>query len=228
MTEFISKEKIFANATKLAEILLESENYSDFHERLSTSDIDYIENKTYEVAPSGFIDFNHHLYEDINHMNSISGGLYLDMTLVLFIMSIIICSLLEYFTSYYMEKLFKTRWWDYSNRKFNINGRVCLFNMICFGILSLVIMYGVNPFLLDTIHKIDPMVLKTVVSILMTIFLIDLGISTKIIYNFKGISKNVLTDATEEVNKKVKEVLLSKGVLLRRIAQSYPNFKIRR
>lgn len=153
---------------------------------------------------------------------------YLDMPLVLFIMSIIICSLLEYFTSYYMEKLFKTRWWDYSNRKFNINGRVCLFNMICFGILSLVIMYGVNPFLLDIIHKIDPMVLKTVVSILMTIFLIDLGISTKIIYNFKGISKNVLTDATEEVNKKVKEVILSKGVLLRRIAQSYPNFKIRR
>lgn len=153
---------------------------------------------------------------------------YLDMPLVLFIMSIIICSLLEYFTSYYMEKLFKTRWWDYSNRKFNINGRVCLFNMICFGILSLVIMYGVNPFLLDIIHKIDPMVLKTVVSILMTIFLIDLGISTKIIYNFKGISKNVLTDATEEVNKKVKEVILSKGVLLRRIAKSYPNFKIRR
>ena len=153
---------------------------------------------------------------------------YLDMPLVLFIMSIIICSLLEYFTSYYMEKLFKTRWWDYSNRKFNINGRVCLFNMICFGILSLVIMYGVNPFLLDIIHKIDPMVLKTVVSILMTIFLIDLGVSTKIIYNFKGISKNILTDATEEVNKKVKEVILSKGVLLRRIAKSYPNFKIRR
>ena len=89
-------------------------------------------------------------------------------------------------------------------------------------------MYGVNPFLLDTIHKIDPMVLKTVVSILMTIFLIDLGVSTKIIYNFKGISKNILTDATEEVNKKVKEVILSKGVLLRRIAKSYPNFKIRR
>ena len=153
---------------------------------------------------------------------------YLDMPLVLFIMSIIICSLLEYFTSYYMEKLFKTRWWDYSNRKFNINGRVCLFNMTCFGILSLVIMYGVNPFLLDTIHKIDPMVLKVVVSILMSLFLIDLGISTKIIYNFKGISKNVLTDATEEVNKKVKEVILSKGVLLRRIAKSYPNFKIRR
>ena len=78
MTEFISKERIFANATKLTEILLNSESYANFHERLSVSDLDYKENKTYEVAPSGFIDFNQHLYEDINHMNSISTGLYLE------------------------------------------------------------------------------------------------------------------------------------------------------
>jgi len=84
MTNFINKEKIFANATKLAEILLASENYSDFHERLKSSDIQYDENKTYEVAPSGFIDFNHHLYEDINHMNSISTGLYLEKSFVTF------------------------------------------------------------------------------------------------------------------------------------------------
>ena len=84
MTEFISKEKIFANATKLATILLESESYSDFHDRLLSSDINYVENKTYEVAPSGFIDFNQHLYEDINHMNSISTGLYLEKSFVTF------------------------------------------------------------------------------------------------------------------------------------------------
>lgn len=84
MTEFINKERIFANATKLAEILLVSENYSDFHEKLSKSNIDYNENKTYEVAPSGFIDFNQHLYEDINHMNSISTGLYLEKSFVTF------------------------------------------------------------------------------------------------------------------------------------------------
>ncbi len=84
MTKFINKEKIFANATKLAGILLESENYSDFHERLSKSDIEYNEIKTYEVVPSGFIDFNHHLYEDINHMNSISTGLYLEKSFITF------------------------------------------------------------------------------------------------------------------------------------------------
>lgn len=84
MTDFINKEKIFVNVTKLTKILLESENYSDFHERLSKSDIEYNEMKTYEVAPSGFIDFNHHLYEDINHMNSISTGLYLEKSFVTF------------------------------------------------------------------------------------------------------------------------------------------------
>ena len=84
MTQFIKKEKIFANASKLTELLLNSTNYEDFHNRLKNSDIDYVENKTYEIAPSGFIDFNHHLYEDINHMNSISTGLYLENSFITF------------------------------------------------------------------------------------------------------------------------------------------------
>ena len=146
----------------------------------------------------------------------------------MFLASIIVCTILEYLTSYFMEKLFKTRWWDYSKRKFNINGRVCLFNSLCFGIMSIIIVYFANPLFLNIIHRIDPMVLKVVVVILSVLFIVDFGISTKIIYNFKGISKNVFTDATEEINKKVKEVLLSKGVLLRRIAKSYPNFKVKR
>lgn len=151
---------------------------------------------------------------------------YLDGPIVLFVMSMVICTILEYFTSYYMEKIFKTRWWDYSDRKFNLNGRVCLFNTLCFGILSIVIMYYLNPLLISMLESIDIMLLKVITSILMIIFLIDIGLSTKIIYSFKGISKNILSDATEEVNKKVKEVIMSKGVLLRRIAKSYPNFRV--
>ena len=43
--------------------------------------------------------------------------------IILFFMAIVICSILEYSTSYIMEKLFKLRWWDYTDKKFNINGR---------------------------------------------------------------------------------------------------------
>ncbi len=49
-----------------------------------------------------------------------------------FIFSILICGILEYFTSFFLEKIFHARWWDYSNRKFNINGRICLENLFIF------------------------------------------------------------------------------------------------
>ena len=49
---------------------------------------------------------------------------YLNNIFTLFIMNILICSVLEYFTSYILEVIFKARWWDYSNKKFNINGPI--------------------------------------------------------------------------------------------------------
>ena len=49
-------------------------------------------------------------------------GRYKYDALVLFVMAIVVCGTLEYLTSLVMEKMFKARWWDYSQRKFNING----------------------------------------------------------------------------------------------------------
>ncbi|HBB29668.1 MAG TPA: hypothetical protein DC000_10580, partial [Clostridiales bacterium] len=51
-----------------------------------------------------------------------------DSIFLVFIFGLIVTSTLEYFTSYAMEKLFHSKWWDYSNNRFNINGRVCLLN----------------------------------------------------------------------------------------------------
>ncbi len=49
--------------------------------------------------------------------------------------------ILEYITSFVMEKLFHARWWDYSKRPFNINGRVCLLGYIVFGAGAVLIRY---------------------------------------------------------------------------------------
>ena len=56
--------------------------------------------------------------------------------LMLFLMGVVITSTLEYITSYLLEVIFHMKWWDYSKRKFNINGRVCAWNSSLFGILS--------------------------------------------------------------------------------------------
>ena len=70
-------------------------------------------------------------------------------------MAILVCGTLEYLTSYFMEKIFHARWWDYSQRKFNINGRVCLNTIIPFGLLGMFIMYVSNPFLIGKIESLS-------------------------------------------------------------------------
>lgn len=81
-TQLISKEKISTQTTNFADILMKSSCYSDLHENIIKSNIEYSEEKVFEIVSSGFFDFNHHLYKDINHMNSISTGLYIEMSLV--------------------------------------------------------------------------------------------------------------------------------------------------
>ena len=147
--------------------------------------------------------------------------------IVLFCMAVIVCSILEYLTSYIMEKIFKTRWWDYSNKKFNINGRICLSNLIVFGIMGLVMVYLINQFLINILNKIDPILLKCVVSILMVLFVIDFFVSFSVTSKIKNVGKVVFKDSTEEINAKVKEILLSKGKLTRRVIKAFPNFDIR-
>ena len=143
----------------------------------------------------------------------------------LFLESILICSILEYFTSYIMEKLFKTRWWDYSNRKFNINGRICLETMIPFGVLGCLLIYYINPFFTSLLLSVSPSIIKVVAIILSIIFIIDFIISFKIIFNIRGIIKDVTKDSTDEITKIVKETL-NKSKIYRRISKAFPKFKI--
>ena len=70
---------------------------------------------------------------------------YKDNILTVFILSTVICSILEYLTSYIMEVLFKTRWWDYSTQKFNLNGRICGKNSLLFGLAGILVIYIIHP-----------------------------------------------------------------------------------
>ena len=64
-----------------------------------------------------------------------------------FVLAMAVCGTLEYLTSYAMEKLFHARWWDYSHRRFNLNGRVCAGTLIPFGLMGLGMVYVARPVL---------------------------------------------------------------------------------
>ena len=108
-----------------------------------------------------------------------------DNLILLFFASMILTTILEYFTSWVMEKLFATKWWDYSNYKFNIHGRVCLLNSVLFGIMGIVAVHFVHPFVLSWLYKIDGFWTKFLALSLLGIFLVDLFFTLRSLVNFK-------------------------------------------
>ncbi len=152
---------------------------------------------------------------------------YMNDYVVFFVMSIIVCSVLEYLTSFFMEKIFKARWWDYSNKKFNINGRICLINSIAFGVVATVIMYFVNPEINMIISKIPEDTLQIISIILFVIFAVDYVVSSKLMLSFKDTLSKVKLDNTEEITEKIKQVLREKSIFTRRIVHAFPNVKLK-
>ncbi len=147
--------------------------------------------------------------------------------LALFLGSIFICSILEYFTSYLLEKIFKARWWDYSHLKYNINGRICLETMLPFGIGGVVIVGLVNPLLVLVLNKI-PFICRLIISIiLLIVFIVDVITSFTVIYGIKGKIKYLDGDNTDEIKDKVKQIFLNNSYIYRRLIKAFPNLFIK-
>lgn len=133
---------------------------------------------------------------------------YVDDIIIMYFMSLLICGSLEYFTSYIMEKVFHARWWDYHNTKFNINGRICLETLLPFGLVGTALVKYVNPMIFNLLDKIPQNIKTIVLTIITLLFIADVIISFKVIFNFrKNVKKaeNEIKDNTEEIVKKVKE-----------------------
>ena len=135
-----------------------------------------------------------------------------------------ICGILEYVTSYLMEKLFHARWWDYNNFKFNINGRICLETLIPFTIIGQIILRYASPTFINILSDMPVVWLHILTGTFLLIFITDMLISYNIIRSFKKIS-NEAKDNTEEITKKVKEIL-SKTWRGKRLVSAFPNLDI--
>lgn len=141
---------------------------------------------------------------------------------VLFASTFFICSILEYLTSWMLEKIFKMRWWDYTDMKFNINGRICLETMLPFSIFGTLIVKYINPFFLKTINSIPNNIVIILAIIFFTILLIDTIISCNVIFKLKHITKNLRKDSTEEISKAVHKVIHNNIFMYDRIVKAFP------
>ena len=151
---------------------------------------------------------------------------YKNDLLTVFILGIFICSTLEYITSYLMELLFKTRWWDYSNHKFNLNGRICGQNCLLFGIGGIIVIYAIHPIIIKLINIIPKNIFITITIIILIIFITDIVFSLNVINHFKKTLSNIdlKKDSTQEFSKLVKETIYKNNkIFQKRLMNAFPD-----
>lgn len=167
---------------------------------------------------------------------SVEGSL-----LGLFVYSFILTSIIEYVTSFILEKAFNSKWWDYSDEKFNIRGRVCLKFSVYWGAAAIVIYKVVNPIVIDIVRSI-PEGMATLLSYsLLGLLLVDLAFTMSSLTELRSITNRFskvvdraralkLSDAERVI--KLKSLLLEYDNLRKklnfnhnRLLRSFPTFK---
>lgn len=116
----------------------------------------------------------------VNYLTHYKGDI-----VTIFILALFICSVAEYITSYVMEKLFNTRWWDYTDKKFNLEGRICLKNCFYFGLLGVLLVYIVNPMFVRILNNINDGNLRIIGIIALVYFIFDYVLSFWLISKLK-------------------------------------------
>lgn len=144
---------------------------------------------------------------------------------LLFMMSMIYASIIEYITSYLMEKIFKARWWDYSNYKYNLHGRICLKNSLLFGLAGVLLITYINPIVINLLSMIPSFIFKLLTIFLAIIFLVDLIITIIVVSKLRINVSNINSDSTDEIDRMVKDFLSKNLILNRRIFEAFPKVK---
>ena len=103
-----------------------------------------------------------------------------DNPIATFFVVMLLCGIIEYTTSWYLEITQGMRWWDYTGNFLNINGRVCFEGLAFFGIGGCLCLYIVAPHMQEIFAKIKPKIRNTICVILVVAFLADVAYSINV------------------------------------------------
>ena len=139
-----------------------------------------------------------------------------------FVISFILCGVIEYLTSFFLEKRFHARWWDYSQKPMNLHGRVWIGNLILFGLGGVLIIEVINPLLLRLSGCMSFRLKEILAIALSAVFVADYVMSHFVLKLVKTGVENSEADDTEAINKEIRLLLNDRSFFHRRFAEAYP------
>ena len=153
----------------------------------------------------------------------------------LFIAGAIEGSVIEYVVGWIGEVIFQIKWWDYSNMPFNIHGRICILFSVFWGLLALVLIRLINPYIEILIDKIPKKIFKVTTTILTILLLFDLlftSFGLKVFYtgflqenNIEMKDQRDLTVSEEILNNSVVKRLAETVFSDENVLKTFPNIK---
>ena len=149
----------------------------------------------------------------VGNLASVESGVVMT-----FALSFVICGVVEYLTSFVLEKIFHARWWDYSQKPMNLHGRVWIGNLVLFGLAGVAIIHIVNPVLFPALDRIPVNVRRTTAVVLLAVIAADYVISYFVLKLVKVGVDSSEADNTEEISKEVRQLLTNKSYFYRRFS----------
>jgi len=147
---------------------------------------------------------------------------------LLFITAFVILSVWEYLVGIMLEKLFKTKYWDYSEDKFNFQGRLCLKNSIFWGILAIIFVEIANPITVRLIEKVPENILSYITIILSFYIITDIILSIIKLNNI-NIRLDILTEIKEDLKQlEIKERLDKLEQQIKKLRMRFPTMRSER
>ena len=126
----------------------------------------------------------------------------------IFIGGALFASLLELVTGYTLKRIFKTRWWDYSHKKFNIGGYVSLDFTLIWGFVSIFMMKVLQPRVGRIVARIPESLVNPVALFFLLIFLVDLYKTISSLVSFRTILRELNTMRIEREEKIAEKKLM--------------------
>ena len=128
---------------------------------------------------------------------------------LLFLGGMVICSAVELFGGWILDKIFHMRWWDYSDEKFNIGGYVCLGFSFMWGMAVVFAVKFVHNPIMAVVKKIPFQIQVIIVVVCGVVFVVDMIVTLK---NLIGINKSLgqldkLAESLHTVGDQLKDVV---------------------
>lgn len=96
---------------------------------------------------------------------------------IVFVLSCLLCTTLEYFSGAWLMWKWGIRWWDYSGHLCNINGHICLTSAVGFGLGGMLLICVIQPVFNKFYHRMTIAVRVTLCVVFTLVFIADAAYS---------------------------------------------------